>query len=266
MKRCPNCSNITSNSCKFCDNCGASMRDVPEIQGGMNDFADKAGSILSEQMKKIGTAITVGVEKAKESIEVGREKLLDKKQAGNVPPSYTPYTQTDAPYAKSQPGGGWDQSVNPNDATSVEVVTYPFFKDEDETTLAVLGEEAATSDLNGNYRMPYAVLTQKHLYCKNEAGNFVVDTSDICSVTDTRYRYGWTFILAMIFPVFLVCIVVIEHQYSGMFGGVFWLVFPYVLVCAAACYFYYRKNLEKAVISLIAVILFPAVVFLLGVL
>lgn len=237
------------------------MQDVPEIQGSINDFADKAGSILSVQMKKIGTAITVGIEKAKESIEAGGEKLLDKKQAGNVPSSYTPYTQTDAPYVKSQPGGGWDQSVNPNDATSVEVVTYPFFKDEDETTLAVLGEEAATSDLNGNYRMPYAVLTQKHLYCKNEAGNFVVDTSDICSVTDTRYRYGWTFILAMIIPIFFVCTVVIEHQYMGIDGGILGLLFlAHVLLCVAACYFYYRKKLEKAVISLIAVILLPIVI------
>lgn len=52
---------------------------------------------------------------------------------------------------------------------------YPFFRDADERTLGVLGEEAADADLKGNYEKPYAVLSDKRLYCKNEQGNFIAD-------------------------------------------------------------------------------------------
>lgn len=56
---------------------------------------------------------------------------------------------------------------------------YPFFRDADERTLAVIGGEAADSDLNGVYQKPYAILTQKRLYCKNERGNFIIDSSKL---------------------------------------------------------------------------------------
>lgn len=58
---------------------------------------------------------------------------------------------------------------------------YPFFREPDEETQAVIGAEAITSDLNGNYQKPYAILTQKRLYCKNEHGNFIVNTSQLLS-------------------------------------------------------------------------------------
>lgn len=56
---------------------------------------------------------------------------------------------------------------------------YPFFREEDERTQAVLGEDAAEADLNGEYQKPYAILTQKQLYCKNEAGNFIVPAANL---------------------------------------------------------------------------------------
>lgn len=59
--------------------------------------------------------------------------------------------------------------------------SYPLFRDGDETAQAVIGEEAAASDLDGVYQKPYAVLTQKRLYCKNEQGNFIVDASALRS-------------------------------------------------------------------------------------
>lgn len=260
MKECPNCLKRHRNSKKFCDGCGTSLEHIPELPDDLTAFADQARSVLHEQMKKAGAAAAVGLEKAKWTIETGREKIQTGKSQ-HIPAGYTPAAYTDVS-SNSQPGGGWEHSVNPDDAASVEILRYPFFKEEDEKTIAVLGGEAVAADLKGNYRMPYAVLTQKHLYCKNEAGNFVVDSSDICSATDTRYRYGWTFVLAMIFPILFACLALTEHQYSGIRGGIFWLLFlAYALVCAAACYFYYRKELGKAGISLIAIILLTGVLW-----
>lgn len=56
---------------------------------------------------------------------------------------------------------------------------YPFFRDADEQTRAVIGGEALTSDLNGTYQKPYAVLTSRRLYCKNERGNFIVENGKL---------------------------------------------------------------------------------------
>lgn len=56
---------------------------------------------------------------------------------------------------------------------------YPFFREEDERTRAVIGEDAAESDLNGEYQKPYAILTQKRLYCKNETGNYITPSADL---------------------------------------------------------------------------------------
>lgn len=58
---------------------------------------------------------------------------------------------------------------------------YPFFRDRDEQTQAIIGEEAVNADLDGEYQKPYAVLTQKRLYCKNEKGNFITDAATLKS-------------------------------------------------------------------------------------
>ena len=60
---------------------------------------------------------------------------------------------------------------------------YPFFRDGDEQTQAVIGEEAVNADLDGDYQKPYAVLTQRRLYCKNEQGNFITDASALQSAS-----------------------------------------------------------------------------------
>lgn len=58
---------------------------------------------------------------------------------------------------------------------------YPFFRDEEEQSRAVIGESAIEPDLNGHFEKPYAILTQKHLYCKNEQGNFIVEANQLKS-------------------------------------------------------------------------------------
>ena len=74
----------------------------------------------------------------------------------------------------------------------MSVKKYPFFKEDDETTLAVIGERYAASDLNGEYQRPYAILTQKRLYCKNESGNFILKTSEIYTAReDPRPLRSW---------------------------------------------------------------------------
>lgn len=63
---------------------------------------------------------------------------------------------------------------------------YPFFREADEQTKAVIGEDAIAADLNGTYQKPYAVLTQKRLYCKNELGNFIVGADKLLEANMAR--------------------------------------------------------------------------------
>ena len=71
------------------------------------------------------------------------------------------------------------------------IETYPFFREEDERTQAVIGEDAIASDLEGTYQKPYAVLTQKRLYCKNQQGNFIVDNINLRGSSRVRkVHYG----------------------------------------------------------------------------
>lgn len=58
---------------------------------------------------------------------------------------------------------------------------YPFFRDPEERTRAVIGGEAADADLNGEYRKPYAILSDCRLYLKNERGNFIIERDKIKS-------------------------------------------------------------------------------------
>lgn len=98
-------------------------------------------------------------------------------------------------------GGGWNNAKNTNVAESVTVLRYPFFKDAEEQTVAVLGEKAIAADLEGKYSVPYAVLTQRYLYCKNETGNYVTEVADIEAVKDNWSPPGiGKFIMAMFLP------------------------------------------------------------------
>lgn len=95
---------------------------------------------------------------------------------------------------------------------------YPFFRDEDERTLAVIGEEAVAADLNGVYQKPYAVLTSSRLYCKGNRlsgnttthGNFIVDIADISSarISSPTVKNSWAvWIIAGLFLVSCVLLI-----------------------------------------------------------
>ena len=86
---------------------------------------------------------------------------------------------------------------------------YPFFREEDETAQAVIGEDAIASDLNGAYQKPYAVLTQKRVYCKNEQGNVITDVSALRSVQKgfppTQNRLTWAMSACLGLTFILIC-------------------------------------------------------------
>ena len=92
---------------------------------------------------------------------------------------------------------------------------YPFFREEDERTQAVIGEDAIASDLEGTYQKPYAVLTQKRLYCKNEQGNYIIDTRSIASATketvNIHSKIFW--ITAIVFFVLFILIYFTKQVY-----------------------------------------------------
>lgn len=89
---------------------------------------------------------------------------------------------------------------------------YPFFREEDERTRAVIGADAAEADLGGEYQKPYAILTQKRLYCKNEAGNFITQSADLRGVGKSfppeLTQWFWAEVVCM---VLLVCMVIFYH-------------------------------------------------------
>lgn len=95
---------------------------------------------------------------------------------------------------------------------------YPFFRDEDERSRAVIGESAIEPDLNGHFEKPYAILTPKRLYCKNEQGNFIVETDRIKSVGEKAGLpmpvLGWV-VLGL---VFLLSALWVMFLASGAFG------------------------------------------------
>lgn len=70
---------------------------------------------------------------------------------------------------------------------------YPFFREADERTQAVIGEEAIVSDLSGTYQKPYAVLTQKRIYCKNERGNFITEADQVLGAGKNQNGAALTF-------------------------------------------------------------------------
>lgn len=79
------------------------------------------------------------------------------------------------------------------------IETYPFFREEDERTQAVIGEDAIASDLEGTYQKPYAVLTQKRLYCKNQQGNLIVDNINLRGSSRVRKVHSLSWLLWIAF-------------------------------------------------------------------
>lgn len=59
MKQCPNCSTQNPGDAKFCKDCGLSLEGVPDISRDLSatasDLLNKAGNLLIESSKKIGS-------------------------------------------------------------------------------------------------------------------------------------------------------------------------------------------------------------------
>lgn len=252
MKRCPNCLKDNPNHCSFCSACGTSLEGVPETQDSISQLAYRMGSALGKRVERVGVAIAAGAEKAGSAVKAAQEHTQGVSDPAAPSASFVPVDQPILHQETSIPGGGWENSMNPNDAASVQITSYPFFQEEDEKTIAVLGEQAAAADLEGTYRMPYAVLTQKRLYCKNDAGNFVVESSDLLSVKDgRRYLQKWSFALAMIIPTLLSLIYVFRiFNYPS---HAFWNIIP-IACCACTYFFHARKDAVKTMVAMIATI------------
>lgn len=87
---------------------------------------------------------------------------------------------------------------------------YPFFRDPEERARAVIGGEAADADLNGEYRKPYAILSDCRLYLKNERGNFIIERDKIKSagkgVRPGMNWFAWAAAILMVLALALLCL------------------------------------------------------------
>lgn len=220
MKICPNCGAKNRDAAMFCEQCGTGITDVPISTDGAKDLFNKAAGFLNDGVKLAKDTVTVGAEKARKAVEAEKEKRQSAAPASTVPSGFVPSEQAvrrqasdswdDAAQAASPQNTNWDDAANPDDAASVTVKQYPFFRDEEETAIAVIGEKAAVADLEGTYERPYAVLTQKRLYCKNEAGNFVMEVSQIQEIGENPDGVKtWQFIIPSALNILLVIIMFI---------------------------------------------------------
>lgn len=131
---------------------------------------------------------------------------------------------------------------------------YPFFREEDERTAAVIGEEAASSDLEGTYKKPYAILTQKRLYCKNERGNFIIGTDQLLRAGISQNDPPFTWLLwaafgVVTFSVFWLIATVIYYNgyYDDLDGPLRWVL---GVICLVIFLITRKKFLKAAPISL----------------
>ena len=264
MKQCPSCSTKNPDSARFCQNCGVNLDGVESIRADFsstaNEFFAKASGILGESAQKVKGAMATGVEKAKGAAETGREKVQNTVAAGGWD---KPASSTDP----SQLNGGWDNSVNPNEASSVTVKKYSFFQSDEEETIAVIGEQAAVSDLEGTYRGPYAVLTKERLYVKNENGNFIIAATEILSAKKNAVKpLEWIYWIAVVFAVFLGIFSLCGSFLNLIAESEFNLTKALLILCslistiaaAISVHFHLRNDLKKTSIALIFSIFLPS--------
>lgn len=117
------------------------------------------------------------------------------------------------------------------------IETYPFFREEDERTQAVIGEHAIVSDLEGSYQKPYAVLTQKRLYCKTAHGNFIINSDNVLSAGITKKALLLECLLWIAFFIdicFFLINLIIDFRFITVIIDPFWsVVFPCIItVCS----------------------------------
>lgn len=254
MKQCPSCSTKNPDSAKFCQGCGANLDGVEAIRtdfsGTANDLLTKAGNILSDSAKKAKEAAADKVAKAKGSVTAGKVNIQSTVQAGG-------WDKPAPPSDGEQLNGGWENIANSKEASSVTVKKYSFFQSEEEETVAVIGESAAASDLEGTYRGPYAVLTKERLYCKNEEGNFIIAASEILSAKEISIRkYEWAFWVAVVIAitcgisVLIALYADISSGYSVNDGYIYLPATIAMIAAGISIYFHSRNDLKKTSIAL----------------
>lgn len=244
MKQCPSCSTKNPDSAKFCQSCGASLEGVEVIRtdfsGTASDLLTKAGNILSDSAKKAKEVVADSVEKAKKAT-TGEEKIQSTVQAGG-------WDKPAPPLDGDQLNGGWENIANSKEASSVTVKKYSFFQSEEEETVAVIGESAVASDLEGTYRGPYAVLTKERLYCKNEDGNFIMAVSEVLSAKEnTPRRHEWAFWAAVVTAI-MGWIYILITLYSES-GHIYLYVTIAIIAAGISIYFHSRNDLKKTSIA-----------------
>ena len=61
------------------------------------------------------------------------------------------------------------------------------------------------ADLSGEYQKPYAILTQKRLYCKNEMGNYITPSADLLKAGNDLLpvpnRFLWFAVICIVLAV-----------------------------------------------------------------
>lgn len=106
--------------------------------------------------------------------------------------------------------------------------TYPFFREADERTRAVIGEAAVDADLRGDYQKPYAVLSQKRLYCRNETGNYIAEAGGVrdarLAEPDRRVWWGlWTAVGIAVGKILWSLFACAMNQYFKYFDAACWV-------------------------------------------
>lgn len=129
---------------------------------------------------------------------------------------------------------------------------YPFFRESDERTLAVIGEKAVISDLSGTYKKPYAVLTQKRLYCKNELGNFITGYDKILHAGHQKNAHQWLLWAAfgldvlVVISGFILFLYSIRHMRSNSDFFTPFLYFLLIPCSGVILFLIFREKLPKA--------------------
>lgn len=139
---------------------------------------------------------------------------------------------------------------------------YPFFRDESEQSQAIIGESAIESDLHGHFEKPYAVLTQKRLYCKNEMGNFIVEAEQLQSAGVTgatvasKLSQAVFFIAALATALLTYLFVSISRQYKDQSEKIIPLVFVLGLLGLSLAFMKKRPKMALALLAVHSLLLF----------
>lgn len=139
---------------------------------------------------------------------------------------------------------------------------YPFFRDENEQSQAIIGESAIESDLQSHFEKPYAVLTQKRLYCKNEMGNFIVETEQLHSAgvigatAASKLSQAVSFIAALATALLIYFFVSISGKNRDQSGKIIPLLFVMALLGLSLVFMKKRPKMALALLAVHSLLLF----------